>query len=241
MSLEPATPPKRLRLEHPPAHFAPSGTVALLPGHDAHLTIVRHVMHPLTPAAFAELWTSAPGPTRTRFGLQLRRRQGFFSDASCDATYTFGFESNPNLGEISLAPAAVRAGMDIVRSDVEARFPELDTSNGFVAQINWYANGKAGINYHQDDESSHTNHPIWSITFLHAPEESDQATYRYFLISTDPKGVDVVRAVALQNTDMVVMEGGDFQKKLWHSVPPTTSRKFRDQQRVNVTFRCLSA
>jgi hypothetical protein len=78
------------------------------------------------------------------------------------------------------------------------------------------------------------NAPIWTFVFVLGPKGT--ALYRYFVVSRDPKGKDVVCALPLANGDMVAMNGA-FQSEYYHGVPAVRRKEFEKQGRVSVTIR----
>ena len=176
---------------------------------------------------FEELWDRMPEPTQNpmnRKGPPILRRQ-----CSMGGEYEFSGQKSKNIGRIDeKSPKIIKEIMKYLRSIVRGDIIRLYTG----AHINFYKSGKAALSYHQDNEGRLKGLPIYSFTFL-----ADGADYRYFCIAKDKKGKENRICLPLRNGDLIVMEGENFQRDFWHSVPRTLAKDFINQRRINVTIR----
>lgn len=181
------------------------------------------------PDDFAELWRLGeqvpPSPNPMNPGTTIRRRQATFG-----ASYSFGPQTSKCIGPISEAPVLVQRCVAAAKQCAVER--DVGPEKYAVAHCNWYDGGKAALGFHQDNEPSMTKGlGIYSFTFL-----DGGPAYRYFTVSKDRAGKEVVGEFPLPHRSCLVMEGA-FQEELYHGVAGTTRKAFAGQHRVNITVR----
>ena len=176
---------------------------------------------------FEELWDRMPLPTPNPMnpkGPPILRRQ-----CSMGGEYQFAGQKSKNIGKIDEnSPKIIKEIMRYLKRIVSSDIYKMYTG----AHINFYKGGKAGLSYHQDNEGRLKGLPIYSFTFL-----ADGPDYRYFCIAKDKRGKDNRICLPLRDGDLIVMEGENFQRDFWHSVPRTLAKDFINQRRINVTIR----
>ncbi len=181
-----------------------------------------------TEADFEEIRRCAPPPERNPMNpsTHLRRRQGTWG-----ARYAFSGQQPAFMGPLDEAPGMVRRCVEYVSTKTG------ESSSMYTgAHCNWYPDGSAGLGMHQD-EVAHGRAgelPIFSFTFL----SGGSAEGRTFVISKTKARApdDIVAKLRLPHGSVLSMEG-EFQRQLWHGVPPTSARAFSVQRRINVTVR----
>lgn len=183
---------------------------------------------------FQEAWKRQPSPTPNPYNrdVYLRRRQGTFGGPK--SGYRFSGQRSACMGPISSAPVVIQRCI----CDAQKRGGR---AYGYV-HVNWYDGGPAGIAAHQDDEHGQgydSSKDIYSYSFLlrKDTDSTAQEPYRYFTVSEDRKQKKMKICVPTRNGDLVVMKGLHFQRRLWHSVPPTSRCDTKQVQRINVTVR----
>ena len=210
---------------------------ALAPGvhllaHQATLTYVPGAV-PCARPEFDALFDAQPPPTPNPMNAKtfLRRRQGTFG-----ATYRFGRQTSVNMGPVDAAPDVVRRCVD----DARRRAGPDHAPKYTGAHVNWYPDGAAGLKAHQDatDPGPGAHLPIFSYSFLvDAADHPAAQPCRDFVVSHDKAQRDVAARVETRHGDLVVMAGAQFQRALWHAVPPTARKDKKHLRRVNVTVR----
>ena len=214
------------RVQHPPPVRGLAGTYIL--ASEAILT-VHHAAVSCTEELFNNLWEQQPSavPNPRDPTTNIRRRQGTYG-----ASYTFGGQSSPCLGDLDTAPELVR----LCHADAQRR-ADKDAVMYTGVHVNWYADGKAGLGVHQDTETaSLVGHKIFSYSFL-VRDDGDGDAYRYFVVSRDKKQEEKVACLPTRHGDLVIMEGARFQTDLWHGVPTTARKDTQYVRRINVTVR----
>ena len=114
---------------------------------------------------------------------------------------------------------------------------------------NWYADGKAGVQPHQDDEPQLVKGaPIFSYTFLKNADGcvgTDPMPREFRIYNAEPLGNgkrkrgDKVGSVWLGQGDLLIM-CGEMQTYFFHEVPKTNNQKYGNTQRVNMTVRAFT-
>lgn len=198
------------------------------PQRDAVVQYVRGALS-YTRAEFEDLWTVSDGIPRTvnQWGNENRRLQ-----ATYGASYAFSGQSShrvetpleeewPVIVQRALQDARRRAAPDVAQQ-----------LNG--AHVNWYSEGRAGIDPHSDDERSLVRGaPIFSYTLLATP-----GTPRPFDI-LEADGKTIVARVNLDAGDMLVM-AGDMQSRYKHGMRRTAAAAFATHRRINITIRAFN-
>lgn len=180
-----------------------------------------------TTSEFEQAWDimppAVPNPMNPR--TNILRRQGTFG-----AQYGFGKQTSPNMGPCETSPTAILRCLQ----DAQRRAGEL--AHLYTAiHVNWYPKGNAALGAHQDTEpSSLAGHPIYSYTLIGDHGDDSKLDHRYFVVSKDRKQKEVVACVPTRDGDLIVMQGEQFQRQLWHSVAKTARPVAR---RINVTVR----
>ena len=188
-------------------------------------------------------------PNRWKAGTFVKRIQGTFG-----ATYAFGNQTCKNLGSVDTAPAVVQRCVEIAKSlanEYACTAGQCTSSMYTGAHCNWYEDVGSGLTAHSDEEPNNLiGAPIFSFSLLRT--DSPKQDYRVFRVlektqapasSTDDKKakpkLTTLLDVNMQDGDLLIMSGERFQKDLLHSVPPMTSKAFKEAQvrRINVTVR----
>jgi len=114
---------------------------------------------------------------------------------------------------------------------------------------NWYADGKAGVQPHQDDEKQLIKGaPIFSYTFIRNADGSTAANpmpREFRIYNAEPLGGDKrkrgekVGSIWLGQGDLLIM-AGDMQTYFFHEVPKTNNKIYSNTQRINMTVRAFT-
>lgn len=211
---------------HPPPKMMPS---TLQIEENAVLDYEPNAMD-CTNRQFDATWEAQPPPAPNPMNPKtfLGRRQLTYGAEE----YGFGQQISPGL-PMESAPEVVQ----LCLADAQRRAGASAAGMYTAAHVNWYKDGKTGLAAHQDtDASSLAGHPIYSYTFISAPDD-DAADYRHFVVSRDRLQKDVVACVATRHGDLVVMSGSAFQRNFWHGVPKTSRKNMAHVRRINVTVR----
>ena len=114
---------------------------------------------------------------------------------------------------------------------------------------NWYADGKAGVQPHQDDEPQLVKGaPIFSYTFLKNADGcagTDPTPREFRIYNAEPldgekrKRGDKVGSIWLGQGDLLIM-CGDMQTYFFHEVPKTSNKIYGNTQRINMTVRAFT-
>ena len=209
------------------------GTYELAPG--AELTYKQNAI-PLTDTEFEKMWNMFPPAAANPLNrkTKLLRLQMAFG-----VTYTFSGQTSPNLGPVDAetTPSLVQR----VAKDARERASAAGHDEGLYTFVhcNGYPSGKAGLMYHQDNESFIVKGlPIYSYTFILQPDPKG-IHHRDFCVSTTKHNRDMIARVETRNGDLVIMDG-TFQEALFHGVNKTTSQKASQLRRINITVRPLA-
>ena len=105
-------------------------------------------------------------------------------------------------------------------------FSKLYKCSFNMVLVNWYENGKDYISMHSDDEKEiESDTPVITISF---------GTKRKFVVKS--KDGDFKKEFFLENNDVLVMGGKNFQKKYKHGLP---KQKKVTEKRISLTLRAF--
>jgi alkylated DNA repair dioxygenase AlkB len=153
--------------------------------------------------------------------------------------YDFSNQKNRNFQiEPDNWPDMVKRALDLAKEFAVAEGLDPNLYRG--VQLNYYHAGTCGITPHADDETQLVaGMPIISLTLL-----AGSKVPRSFQIYKKPKpgakltNQDIVAEVDLNHGDVLVM-GGTMQKSYFHGIKTSTSKKFQDARRLNLTVRAF--
>ena len=161
----------------------------------------------------------------------IKRRQGSYG-----ARYSFGRQKSTDLGKVIEAPQIIQRCIQDAQeraTQMSEEYSDLYTG----ANVNWYSDGLAWIEAHQDTEK--IGYPIFSYTFIVHDKGWQEDAYRYFIVSTDKNSQNISAYAACIQTrhgDLIVMDGELFQRDLYHWVPKA-QKNMMNVRRINVTVR----
>lgn len=191
---------------------------------EAFVSLERGAL-PCSPESFEAAWSyeakieATPNPMNPKYAI--RRKQATFG-----ATYRFAGQVSrsppraewPELVEQALAHARKRSGSDAFN----------------VVHVNWYPNGKAGLDPHADDERDMVpGQDIYSYTFLSEPVPHKVRGFQIYRFEDLKKPVAEYK---LEHGDLLIMRSG-MQQRYKHGVKKTAAKNFKDLRRVNMTVR----
>ena len=143
--------------------------------------------------------------------------------------------------------------LDHARSIAKANPNETGGPAGGVSftgvHCNWYADGTAGVQAHQDDEKQLIKGaPIFSYTFLRNADSLTAAKpmpreFRIYNAKPAGNGKRIrggkVGSIWLGQGDLLIM-AGDMQTYFFHEVPKTNHKMYSKTQRINMTVRAFT-
>lgn len=151
------------------------------------------------------------------------------------------------------APALAKLVLDYTKEVAAANPNQSGGPGGSVSftgvHCNWYANSKAGVPAHQDDEKDLIQGaPIFSYTFLRNASGwtgPDPMPREFRIYNAKPldngkraRG-DKIGSVWLGQGDLLIMAGA-MQTYFFHEVPKTTHKMYSNTQRINLTVRAFT-
>lgn len=174
---------------------------------------------------FEDMWkvfdTIKPTPNPFNRKTNILRRQCTYG-----AQYNFGGQQSFKINlDCSEWPILVQQ----VLQDVKER--EVEHGDIYsVVHVNFYPDGKAGLDIHSDNETDHVEgHNIYSYTFLSEPG--------------NPRGFQIynmkdekIHEVMLDNGELLIMCGG-MQKEFKHGVKKSSAKRYTNLKRINMTVR----
>lgn len=169
--------------------------------------------------------------TRLFYGNFVLRKQTTFG-----AEYNFG-QQNSHHAIDEKTPRVVKDAL-ITAKEIAVE-NNLDASKYNGVHVNYYPNGKSGVEAHKDAEDSlDLSMPIISITLL-----AGSKIPRDFSIYEKPvdgeKPVKIAD-IELRHGDVVIM-AGEMQDHFLHGIEKTSRQAFKDAERLNLTIRAFKA
>jgi alkylated DNA repair dioxygenase AlkB len=163
----------------------------------------------------------SPNPMNTN--TFIKRRYATFG-----SNYRFGRQSSLGImGEEDSWPIVIQA----VLADARAR--SSNPKSLTVVHTNWYPDGTAGLQPHQDDETIFIpGMPIYSYTLLSNPN-LPRSFQIYRIPDTTP-----TYDIPLGHGDLLIM-AGDTQKRYKHGVKSIQRVAYKELKRINMTVRSL--
>lgn len=162
-------------------------------------------------------------------GQPVKRASTMYTTKQHKHDYVYGKQISQCVGHFDCpnTPELVQKCVDRARE--ESIKLELDPNTLTAAVVNTYPEGSSGLSLHQDNEGcvDYQNQAIYGFSF---------GTRRFMNFSTSTSSTHTIAKVDLLPGSMLVMLPGQFQEKVYHGIPTTTS-KSRQGSRISITVR----